>query len=363
MDGCRIASMQRLRVWVAMLLLLSGVPTYAQFPAHPFPAFFVFGDSLVDVGNNNYILSLATANYRPNGIDFPAGPTGRFTNGKTVVDVITELLQLPLLPPYLAPTTKGNNILNGVNYASGAAGILQKTGFNYIGRVDFDTQLGWFGNTISELQQLLGVSAAQNLVTNSLYTTVLGSNDYINNYLLAASNTAQQYTPAQFQQLLLTKFSSQLTQLYNMGARNIVVCNVGPLGCIPSQLAARNSQNGECVQYINNMVLSFNSGLERLVNQLNADLPGSKFIYADTFSAVFSYSSSPATYGFQFGDKGCCGLGKYNGQVPCLRYVTPCPNRDLYVFWDPFHPTQKANTLLGNFLYKTLGGKLFNSSA
>jgi len=49
------------------------------------PAFFVFGDSLVDSGNNNYIPTLARANYFPYGIDF-GFPTGRFCNGRTVVD-------------------------------------------------------------------------------------------------------------------------------------------------------------------------------------------------------------------------------------------------------------------------------------
>lgn len=57
-----------------------------------FPAAFVFGDSLVDVGNNNYVpLALAKANLPPNGIDFPTGrPTGRFCNGKTTADVLCK---------------------------------------------------------------------------------------------------------------------------------------------------------------------------------------------------------------------------------------------------------------------------------
>lgn len=53
----------------------------------PVPANFVFGDSLVDVGNNNYIVSLSKADYIPNGIDF-GGPTGRCTNGRTIIDII-----------------------------------------------------------------------------------------------------------------------------------------------------------------------------------------------------------------------------------------------------------------------------------
>lgn len=54
------------------------------------PAMFVFGDSLVDVGNNNYLnFSSPKANFYPNGIDFPTGkPTGRFCNGKNPADFL-----------------------------------------------------------------------------------------------------------------------------------------------------------------------------------------------------------------------------------------------------------------------------------
>lgn len=61
------------------------------------PCYFIFGDSLVDNGNNNQLQSLARADYLPYGIDF-GGPTGRFSNGKTTVDVIGELHLLFFLP-------------------------------------------------------------------------------------------------------------------------------------------------------------------------------------------------------------------------------------------------------------------------
>lgn len=91
---------------------------------------FVFGSSLVDNGNNNFLgNSLAKANYLPYGVDFPLGPSGRFTNGKNVVDLIGEKLHLPsFLPAFADPSTKGSRILHGVNYASGASGILDTTG-------------------------------------------------------------------------------------------------------------------------------------------------------------------------------------------------------------------------------------------
>jgi hypothetical protein len=56
------------------------------------PAMFIFGDSLIDNGNNNNLPSFAKANYFPYGIDFNGGPTGRFSNGYTMVDEIGKPL-------------------------------------------------------------------------------------------------------------------------------------------------------------------------------------------------------------------------------------------------------------------------------
>ena len=51
---------------------------------------YIFGDSLTDVGNNNYLqYSLARSNYPWYGVDYSGGQaTGRFTNGRTIGDVI-----------------------------------------------------------------------------------------------------------------------------------------------------------------------------------------------------------------------------------------------------------------------------------
>ena len=62
------------------------------------PCYFIFGDSLADNGNNNVLLTVAKANYKPYGIDFPGGlPTGRFSNGLNTVDFIGET---PFYPSY-----------------------------------------------------------------------------------------------------------------------------------------------------------------------------------------------------------------------------------------------------------------------
>lgn len=51
------------------------------------PALLLFGDSVVDVGNNNYIKTIVKSDFPPYGRDFVAHePTGRFCNGKLASD-------------------------------------------------------------------------------------------------------------------------------------------------------------------------------------------------------------------------------------------------------------------------------------
>lgn len=53
------------------------------------PCYFVFGDSLVDNGNNNNLVTQAKVNYPPYGIDFRnQTATGRFSNGENTADII-----------------------------------------------------------------------------------------------------------------------------------------------------------------------------------------------------------------------------------------------------------------------------------
>lgn len=55
------------------------------------PAMYVFGDSTLDVGNNNYLPGndVPRANMPPYGVDFRGSkPTGRFSNGYNIADSI-----------------------------------------------------------------------------------------------------------------------------------------------------------------------------------------------------------------------------------------------------------------------------------
>jgi len=78
---------------LVLLFLIVNTSFYANVDGQKngLGASFIFGDSLVDAGNNNYLSTLSKANIAPNGIDFKASggnPTGRYTNGRTIGDIV-----------------------------------------------------------------------------------------------------------------------------------------------------------------------------------------------------------------------------------------------------------------------------------
>ncbi|KAG6751038.1 hypothetical protein POTOM_045555 [Populus tomentosa] len=327
------------------------------------PAMFIFGDSLIDNGNNNNLPSFAKANYFPYGIDFNGGPTGRFSNGYTMVDEIgkpltalffgfpcfyaklsSEQLGLPLIPAY--SEASGDQVLNGINYASAAAGILDVTGRNFVGRIPFDEQIRNFQNTLDQITDTLGADDVARQVGRSLFFVGMGSNDYLNNYLMPNYPTRNRYNGRQFADLLTQEYSRKLTKLYNLGARKFVIAGLGVMGCIPSILA--QSPAGNCSDSVNKLVQPFNENVKAMLKNFNANqLPGAKFIFIDVARMFREILTNSPANGFSVINRGCCGIGRNRGQITCLPFQTPCPNREQYVFWDAFHPTEAVNVLMG----------------
>ncbi|XP_021764195.1 GDSL esterase/lipase At5g45670-like [Chenopodium quinoa] len=317
------------------------------------PCYFVFGDSLVDNGNNNNIASLARANYMPYGIDFPAGPTGRFSNGKTTVDVIAEQLGFDDYPqPYAQ--ANGQDVLRGVNYASAAAGIRDETGQQLGARISFRGQVANYQNTVSQVVQILGdEDQAASYLSRCIYSVGLGSNDYLNNYFMPNYyQTSRQYNPQQYADVLIQEYSQHIRSLYNYGARKFALIGIGQIGCSPNELAQRSQDGSTCDETINSANRIFNNGLRSLVQQLNNELSDARLVYINVYDMFQNLIDNPSAYGFRVTNAGCCGVGRNNGQITCLPLQTPCPNRNEYVFWDAFHPGEAANVIIGRRSYR-----------
>ncbi|XP_075496926.1 LOW QUALITY PROTEIN: GDSL esterase/lipase At1g29660-like [Primulina tabacum] len=334
-------------VAAVMNLVGNGVTAEPQVPCY-----FIFGDSLVDNGNNNNIRSLARANYLPYGIDFPGGPTGRFSNGRTTVDVVAELLGFDdYIPPYA--TARGRQILQGVNYASAAAGIRQETGQQLGDRIDFSGQINNYKNTVSQIVDILGdEDTAANYLSQCIYSVGVGSNDYLNNYFMPNNYpTSRQYTPQQYAQVLIEQYTDQLRTLYDFGARKFALIGIGQIGCSPNALAQNSPDGVTCVQRINSANQMFNARLRALVDDFNSNSRDAMFIYINAYGIFQDLINNPAAFGLRVTNAGCCGVGRNNGQITCLPFQPACPNRDEYLFWDAFHPSEAANIIIGRRSY------------
>ena len=77
-------------VWVILGVLIVRVVGESEVPKAKSRAFFVFEDSLVDNGNNNFLATTARPDSPPYGIDYPSHrPMGRFSNGLNIPNLIS----------------------------------------------------------------------------------------------------------------------------------------------------------------------------------------------------------------------------------------------------------------------------------
>ncbi|XP_055961914.1 uncharacterized protein LOC126682071 [Mercurialis annua] len=338
--------------FVFMLLCLKSY--YCVNGESKVPCYFIFGDSLVDSGNNNDLATSAKVNYPPYGIDFPDGPTGRFTNGRTTADIIGEFMGFDnFIPPF--SSANDSEILKGVNYASGSAGIRPETGKQLGENIDLEKQLQRHQETISKIVKILGSKeAATKLLNKCYYSFVIGNNDYINNYFVHEFfNTSLEYTPQEYAQALIQDYSQHIMALYKTGARKMGLTGIGPIGCTPYAMNHQNTHGSLCVDSMNQAANFFNQRLKSLVDELNNNLTDAKVVYLNTYSILSDYVASPA---LKIKINGCCEANEFG---LCVPYDLPCEHRNLNIFWDSYHPSEIANRIGSRLAYLSLWRILF----
>ncbi|KAL5711717.1 GDSL esterase/lipase ltl1 [Ranunculus cassubicifolius] len=326
------------------LLVLSFLAPQAESRA-----FFVFGDSLVDNGNNNYLATTARADNYPYGIDYPTHrATGRFSNGFNIPDLISEALGEPATLPYLSPELQGTNLLVGANFASAGIGILNDTGVQFVNIIRISRQLQYFQQYQQRVSGLIGIEQTRSLVNQALVLITLGGNDFVNNYYLVPfSARSRQFALPDYVQYIISEYRKILLRLYELGARRVLVTGTGPIGCVPAELAQR-STNGGCSIELQRAAGLFNPQLVDIINSLNAQVGQTVFIAANANEMHLNFITNPQQYGFVTSKIACCGQGPYNGIGLCTPASNLCPNRNIYAFWDPFHPSERANRIIVN---------------
>lgn len=311
-------------------------------------ALFVFGDSLFDPGNNQYINGTKpdASSYYPYGETFFKHATGRISDGRIVPDFIALFGKLSMPEPYLKPIE--HNFSNGISFASGGASVLGTTRFAPV--VNLHTQLSYFKKVGQWLMAKMGTKGEKNLLKKAVYLFSIGGNDYMRfaSTYPTATSSAQKHQVA----MVIANITNVLKEIYEMGGRKIAFQNVGPLGCNPSN---RDRKTGICGQPGMVLARRHNRALALSLGKLAKSLPGFKYAIFDYYNALLDRIENPTTYGFKEGEIECCmgidsGLscGATRGNVKMYKL---CNNASEYVYFDGGHTTEAANWQLAKLIW------------
>ncbi|XP_038707901.1 GDSL esterase/lipase APG-like [Tripterygium wilfordii] len=318
------------------------------------PAIMTFGDSSVDVGNNNYLPTLFKANYPPYGRDFTTHrPTGRFSNGKLATDFTAETLGFTsFAPAYLSPEASGKNLLIGANFASAAAGFDEKAALAKHA-IPLSKQLQYFREYKGKLGRVAGANKSASIIKDSIYLLGAGTADFLQNYYVNP-RLNKVYTADQYGLSLVGSFTRFVKDLYGLGARKLGVTSLPPLGCLPAAITLFGFHKPGCVSGINADVQKFNKRIDSASKALQKQLPGLKIVIFDIYKPLYDIVNSTSNYGFKEARRGCCKTGRVGATVflcnPTTLAAGTCSNATEYVFWDGVHPSEAANQAIADAL-------------
>lgn len=268
---------------LAVALLFQTSITRAD-DSTPFSRIFVFGDSLSDTGNL----------FRLSG-GFPPPPyfEGRASNGRLWVEQLADALGMSIAPgdnyAVFGATTGDFNLNDGLN------------GRDYPGLLD----------EIASFTATRSAAEAQ----GALFVVWAGANDFF-----AALATGQ--APEVLIGNGVGNTLQAIQQLWQAGARHILVVNMPDLGLTPLALGLNVGSPLTQLSSAYNQVLNL-----ALDNLATAGIPT---IRMDTFALLREMVAQPAQFGFT----------NVTDQL-----IVVGGNADEFLFWDIVHPTTKAHAV------------------
>ncbi|KAJ8431658.1 hypothetical protein Cgig2_024130 [Carnegiea gigantea] len=201
--------------------------------------FFLFGDSFLDAGNNNYIntSTVAQANFYPYGITFFHYPTGRCCDGRLVCEFVVVSIYIR------------------------------------VQAIDLHMQLRNYKKMEKWLTSKLGEVGATKRLRRALFMFSVGTNDYATLFL--TNNTFLTNTQSQYVDMVIGNITSVVTEIYNTGERKFAFLNVPPIGCV--RHFRIHAVDGSCLSESLSYTKQHNKALLRALRKLEKQLPGFKF--------------------------------------------------------------------------------------
>ncbi|XVE74936.1 hypothetical protein DITRI_Ditri12bG0058700 [Diplodiscus trichospermus] len=329
-----------------------------------FPAIYNLGDSNSDTGSVSVTFGRVP---HPYGETYFGRPSGRYSDGRLIIDFIADELKLPFLSAYLDAIE--SNFRHGANFAASgstiqpANGELFGAGFNPL---SLDIQLLQFEQLKERTNEVYTSELYIEDITDrlsrpkdfskALYILDCGQNDL--NYGLIT--TTEEHVKA-FIPNIISQFAVAMEKLYQEGARTFWIHNTGSIGCLPifvinSPPKRENADPAGCIKSYNEVAQEFNKRLKDRISQLRAELLGAKLIYVDIYSAKYSLISEANKYGFVDPFINCCGhFGDHHvecGKTAVVNgteiFGASCSEPTKHISWDGIHYTEAANRWVTN---------------
>ncbi|KAK3427088.1 hypothetical protein EUGRSUZ_F03393 [Eucalyptus grandis] len=315
-------------------------------------AVFAFGDSTVDTGNNDYINTPSKGNVPPYGKDFVNHiPTGRFSNGRLIPDLIAAHYGVKeLLPPYLDPALSTEDLTTGVCFASAGSGYDPLTGQRIQNVISMEKQLQYFKEYTKRLEMAIGKNRTRNIINGALFVISSGTNDFIINYY-GLPFRRQSFTPQMYRQFILAHVKNFTQTLLNQGARRIAVVGLAPMGCLPVVININSGnpfRDRGCIEKFSSVARNYNTMLQRELGKMEKSFRSLGVVigYIDIYNSVVRMIKAPHSFGFEDVDSGCCGTGIIKVSFSCNMNSYVCPNASKHLFWDSVHPTERAYSVV-----------------
>ncbi|KAK8673336.1 hypothetical protein V6N13_111679 [Hibiscus sabdariffa] len=299
--------------FLGVFVLIAVTSLLLQVEAPPPPAAYIFGDSTLDVGTNDFIPGCLTrSDFYFNGIDFPRSkPTGRFSNGLNTADQIAILLGQKKSPPPFLYLLK-----HPAEYTAACR----------VPTLPPEDPIKQFSTVRSNITPMTGSEeATENILSKAFFliSTGVGSND-IFEYLL---NPTPPMSVPEFNDTLISTYEYHIKTLYELGARTFGILTVPPIGCTPFARAVFTSNNS-CFEQAQEFLLDFSLDVAILLENFSSQVFSGKYLFDESFFD-----------------------GRHVGTYDCNQTASFCSNRDEYLFWDRFHPSQRASELAALTLF------------
>ena len=270
---------------------------------------YAFGDSYSDNGLSFELSTAAVEAGVPDSLLLPADPElglyddeGRWTNGITAVEVLTEDLGVDLTDYAVGGATSGDG--------------------NYYSWLDSVRDTGVFGQVDQFTTELEGQPADP----NALYFIFASTND-----LFEYTDFGLPGTVEELAEQTVNNIVKSVSDLAEVGAEKFLVVNSSDLGILPGAIEFEQVEEATLfTEEVNNLLPQ---ELETLESQLGIDIE----LY-NHVAISDEIRANPEEYGLTNID---------DPYQPVFPVEPPGENPDEYYFWDEYHPTRRVHEIIG----------------